>query len=149
MKGSTEPRLWTPPLRELTERTSLGFAAIQYAKTVLGKTLYPVAGVGADPRAGDRRRPQGEWQFPVQDDRLNGSRQNGKTVLSEVIASFFLNVLCVDSIFGTSLSLDKAEEVWEAVVQDQEAIPAASRGSRARSRTNGNKKLDSDRQPAV
>ena len=37
----TEPRLYSPPLRELTEETTLGYAAIEYAKTVMRKTLYP------------------------------------------------------------------------------------------------------------
>ena len=41
MKGVTEARIFTQPLRELTPETSLGFATIEYAKTVLGKTLYP------------------------------------------------------------------------------------------------------------
>ena len=35
MLGSTEPRIWTPPLRELTEETSLGFAVIKFATDVL------------------------------------------------------------------------------------------------------------------
>lgn len=41
MMGYTEPRIYTPPARELNEKTSLGFAACEYAKEVLGKTLYP------------------------------------------------------------------------------------------------------------
>ena len=69
------------------------------------------------------------------------SRQNGKTVLSEVLASFFLNVLEIESLFGTSLSLDKAEEVWEAVINDQESIPELSKDIDRISRTNGNKRL--------
>jgi phage terminase large subunit-like protein len=69
------------------------------------------------------------------------SRQNGKTVLSEVIASFFLNVLGVDAVFGTSLSLDKAEEVWEAVVLDQETIPVLKQQLQKVCHTNGNKRL--------
>lgn len=39
--GKTEPRLFTPPLCELTEDTSLGFVAVEYAEIVLGKKLYP------------------------------------------------------------------------------------------------------------
>lgn len=39
--GSTEPRLWTPPLRELTEDTSLGFEAIEFSEGVLGRPLHP------------------------------------------------------------------------------------------------------------
>ena len=141
MKGSTEPRLWTPPLRELNKSTSLGFAAIQYAKSVLGKTLYPWqewALIHALEIVGDIT---GEWQFRFRTIIIMVSRQNGKTVLSEVIASFFLNVLDVKSVFGTSLSLDKAEEVWEAVINDQEAIPELRTDVERVSRTNGNKRL--------
>ena len=69
------------------------------------------------------------------------ARQNGKTVISKVIASFFINVLGVQNIFGTSLSLDKAEEVWEAVIADQERIPELSAEIDRVGRTNGNKRL--------
>ena len=31
MMGKTEPRIFTPPLRDLTPDTSLGFACIAYA----------------------------------------------------------------------------------------------------------------------
>ena len=139
--GKTEPRLWTPPLRELTPETSLGFACIDYATEVLRKKLYPWqkwALVHMLEIIGDLN---GEWRFRFRTVLILISRQNGKTVLSEVIASFFLNVLCVDSVFGTSLSLDKAEEVWEAVVQDQESIPELSAELQRVGRTNGSKKL--------
>ena len=141
MMGYTEPRIYTPPLVELTPETSLGYAACAYAKDVLGKNLYPwqewalihmleiVGDLGVD------------WHFRFRTILVMVSRQCGKTVLSEVIASFFLNVLCVDSIFGTSLSLDKAEEVWEAVINDQEGIPELSAEIDRVSRTNGNKRL--------
>ena len=141
MMGKTEPRLWTPPLRELTPETSLGFACIDYATEVLRKKLYPWqkwALVHMMEIIGDLN---GEWRFRFRTVLILISRQNGKTVLSEVIASFFLNVLCVDSVFGTSLSLDKAEEVWEAVVQDQENIPELSAELQRVGRTNGSKKL--------
>ena len=32
MMGKTVPRIYTPPLRELTEETSLGFACAEYAE---------------------------------------------------------------------------------------------------------------------
>ncbi len=141
MKGRTEPRLYTPPLRDLTEETSLGFAAIEYARTVLGKDLYPWqewALIHALEIVGDLEK---EWSFRFRTLLFLISRQNGKTVLSEVVASFFLNILCVQSVFGTSLSLDKAEEVWEAVIADQESIPELSAEIDRVSRTNGNKRL--------
>lgn len=141
MMGKTEPRIWTPPLRELTPDTSLGFACIEYARAVLHKNLYPWqewALIHALEITGDLGA---DWLFRFRTVLFLISRQNGKTVLSEVIASFFLNVLCVDSIFGTSLSLDKAEEVWEAVVQDQESVPELSAELQRVCRTNGSKKL--------
>ena len=139
--GMTTPRIYTPPLRELMESTSLGYACVEYAKTILGKNLYPWqewALIHALEIVGELG---GDWKFRFRTVLFLISRQNGKTVLSEVIASFFLNVLQVDSIFGTSLSLDKAEEVWEAVVQDQETIPALAKDLHRVGRTNGSKKL--------
>lgn len=139
--GVTKPRIYTPELRKLTKKTSLGFMCIEYATEVLGKKLYPWqewALIHALEIVGDLK---GEWHFRFRTVLFLISRQNGKTVLSEVIASFFLNVLCVDSVFGTSLSLDKAEEVWEAVINDQENIPDLSSSIERVSRTNGNKRL--------
>ena len=141
VKGRTEPRLFTPPLRELTPDTSLGYAVIEYAKGILEMELYPWqewALIHELDIIGDL---DGEWKFRFRTVVNMVSRQNGKTMLSKVIASFFLNVLNVDSVFGTSLSLDKAEEVWEAVVQDQETIPILSANLQKDARTNGSKKL--------
>lgn len=140
-KGVTTPRLFTPPLRKLTTETSLGFAAIEYANRVLGKKLYPwqeFALIHALEIVGSLSK---EWHFRFRTVLFLISRQNGKTVLSEVIASFFLNVLGVKSVFGTSLSLDKAEEVWEEVIRDQESIPELNGEIDRVSRTNGNKRL--------
>lgn len=142
MTGKTEPRLYTPELRPLTEKTSLGFACIEYAETVLRKTLYPWqrwALIHAMEIVGDL---ESEWHFRYRTVLFLISRQNGKTVLSEVIASFFLNVLMIENLFGTSLSLEKAEEVWEAVIKDQEDIPELSVDIEKVSRTNGKKRLE-------
>lgn len=141
MIGCTEPRIFTPPKRQLTEKTSLGYLAIEYAETVLDKDLYPWqkwALIHALEITGDL---DCDWLFRFRTVVIEVARQNGKTVLSEVLASFFMNVLCVKNIFGTSLSLEKAEEVWEAVILDQENIPDLSDEIETKSRTNGKKKL--------
>ena len=141
MKGVTEARIFTPPLRKLTPETSLGFLCCEYARDVLKKTLYPWqewALIHALEIVGDLAT---SWRFRFRTVLFLISRQNGKTVLSEVLASFFLNVLQVESVFGTSLSLDKAEEVWEAVVQDQETLPQLAADLQKVGRTNGSKKL--------
>ena len=141
MKGKTEPRIWTAPLRELTAETSLGFAAIEYAKTILCMELYPWqewALIHILEIVGDL---ENEWRFRYRTVVIMVSRQNGKTEISKVIASFFLNVLCVEAVFGTSLSMDKAEEVWEAVILEQETHKALASEIQTVARRNGGKKL--------
>lgn len=141
MMGKTEPRIFTPPARKLTPDTSLGFAAIEYAKTILRMDLYPWqewALVHNLEITGDLSE---EWRFRYRIVFDMVSRQNGKTELSKVIASFFLNVLGVEAIFGTSLSMDKAEEVWEAVIAEQEAHDELKSQIQQVARRNGGKKL--------
>ena len=141
MLGKTEPRLYTPPLRTLTEDTSLGFLCIDYAENTLGEKLYPWqkwALIHALEIVGDLN---GKWRFRFRTILFMIARQNGKTKLSYIIASFFMNVLEAPSIFGTSLSLDKAEEVWEAVIAAQEGSSELSKGIDRVARTNGNKRL--------
>ena len=141
MKGSTEPRLYTAPLRELTKKTSLGYMCIAYAETVLGETLYPWqkwALIHSMEITGSFSK---EWNFRFRMVLFMIARQNGKTKLSYVIASFFMNFLNVPNIFGTSLSLDKAEEVWEAVINAQESNPELAEKIDRVSHTNGGKRL--------
>lgn len=141
MLGKTEPRIFTPPKRELTSDTSLGFAAIEYAETVLKAELYPWQAWALIHLLEIEGDLASEWKFRYRTAMILISRQNGKTVLSKVIASFFLNVLCVNSVFGTSLSMDKAEEVWEAVIADQETCPELRDEIYQVARRNGGKKL--------
>lgn len=143
IRGYTEPRLYTPPLRPLTEETTLGFAAIEYARVIMRLTLYPWQEWALIHSLEIIGSLEAEWHFRFRVILFLISRQNGKTVLSRVIASFFLNVLGIKdfNIFGTSLSLDKAEEVWEAVVADQENSPRLAREIDRISRTNGSKRI--------
>jgi len=141
MLGKTEPRLYTPPLRALTEDTSLGFLCIKYAEETLKETLYPWqkwALIHALEIVGDLL---GNWRFRYRTVLFMIARQNGKTKLSYIIASFFMNVLEVENVFGTSLSLDKAEEVWEAVIEAQESSAELKKEVKQVARTNGNKRL--------
>ena len=141
MKGNTEARIYTPPKRKLSPSTSLGYAMCEYAKAVLNMDLYPWQAWALKHMFEIEGSLKGDWNFRFRTIVLMVSRQNGKTALSKVIASFFLNVLGVENIFGTSLSLDKAEEVWEAVVADQESHPELARDIDRVSRTNGNKRI--------
>lgn len=139
--GKTEPRIFTPPLRSLTAKTSLGFAAIDYAKNVLRKNLYPWQEWALVHMLEIIGSFEKEWHFRYRTIMLLVSRQNGKTVLSEVIASFFLNILQVENVLGTSLSVEKALDSLNATIADQENIPELKREIQRVYRANGNNKL--------
>lgn len=115
-KGSTEPRIFTPPKRKLTPETSLGFAVIDFALNVLQVELLPwqrFLFIHALEIDGDLN---GDWQFRFRTVLVLVARQQGKTMMSEILALFFLYALGVNLIIGTSTNLDAAEEVWDGVV---------------------------------
>lgn len=119
--GKEVPRIWTPPLRELTPETSLGFEVIDYAREILGVELRPwqrwllihALELNVD----------GSYRFRVV--IVLVARQNGKTMLGSVLADWWLHV---DSnrhpdrvppvkfkIVGTAQNLDIAREPWNQV----------------------------------
>ena len=93
-KGYTEPRVFTPPLRELTPDTTLGFAVIDFAHDVMAVELLPWECwlfIHALEIVGDL---EGEWYFRFRTIVVLIARQNGKTMMSEVL-SLFLYVFYV------------------------------------------------------
>lgn len=122
-KGSTTPRLWTRPLRELTPETSHGFHVIEFATTFLGITLRPwqkwllIHAL--------ELTPDGRYRFRKV--VIIVGRQNGKTKLIEVLALWWL---FVDSdsfpdhvpadeflVLGTAQDKDTAKKVWKKVLR--------------------------------
>ena len=141
IKGYTEPRIYTPPLRELTEKTTLGYSMIDYAEKILGKELYPYQKwllIHLFEIVGSLDK---DWHFRFRTALILISRQNGKTHLSTIIISYFLNILKVDNAFSTSLSVDKAEETWENVIFEQENNALLQNDIERIARSNGNKKF--------
>ena len=146
--GRTEPRIFTPPLRELTPETSMGFQVVEFAKVILGVDLYP-------------------WQqwLLVHALELNedGSyrfrrvitlvaRQQGKTKLVTVLAAWWLfvdsrrfpkRVLPSDfKVLGTAQNLDIARDSWLGVGRwcdpdDDEAIPSLQGDTKKSSGSHG------------
>ncbi|WP_174774607.1 MULTISPECIES: terminase [unclassified Cryobacterium] len=119
--GSTEPRLWTRPLRELTPKTSLGFEVIDFALLILGITLYPwqqwllIHAL--------ELLPDGQYRFRRV--IVLVARQQGKTTLASVLAAWWLYI---DSarhpdrvpplkfkVVGVAQNLDIAREPWAVV----------------------------------
>ncbi|MCT2277999.1 terminase [Micromonospora chalcea] len=117
--GSTEPRLFTPPLRELTPETSYGFAVIDFARDVLGQPLDPwqewlVIHAG-------ELLPDGRPRFRTV--LVLVARQAGKTHLCTVLALFWMFVEKWPLTLGMSTMLEYAKEAWDGAVALAEETP--------------------------
>jgi hypothetical protein len=117
--GSTEPRLWTPPLRELTPATSYGFKVITFAADVLCAPLDPWE-AWAVIHAGELL-PNGRPRFRRV--LILVSRQNGKTHLLVILTLYWLYVDQVPVVLGTSTKLDYAAESWRKACKLARRIP--------------------------
>ncbi|MBR2683310.1 MAG: hypothetical protein IKE22_08610, partial [Atopobiaceae bacterium] len=123
--GREVPRVWTPPLRELTPETTLGYDVIDFSDGYLGMELLPwerwlfIHGLEI---VGDFG---GEWSLRFRIVLVLVARQNGKSVMGMVLSLFFMYVLAASLILGTAQDLSQAEEVWEGAVnmaQDNEEL---------------------------
>ena len=141
LRGSTEPRIWTPPLRELVPATSLGYACAEFASEVLGIELLPWQRwllIHALEIVGDL---DGEWRFRFRTVVCEVARQQGKTTLGTVLAMFAMYYLEMGLILGTAQDLEQAEDTWSAVVDMAEADPELAAEIEHVWRTNGAKRL--------
>lgn len=136
--GSAEPRISTPPLRELTPDTSLGFEVIDFADEVLGVTLLPWQRVALIRML--ELNEDGSLRFSTV--LVLVARQNGKSTLAQVLTIWLLLIWGWPLLLGTAQDLDVAESLWEEVVdlvhEDEEL---ASRIESV-TRTNGKKSLN-------
>ena len=111
--GSVTPRLWTPPLRELTPATSWGFDFNDFCRDVL-------------------EEPNDPWQEwlsihvgeLLEDGRprfrtvlILIARQQGKTTWARKLTLFWLFVLQVGMVLATSTDRQYAKISWQAVCE--------------------------------
>jgi len=136
--GSEVPRVFTPPLRKLTAKTTLGFDVIAFAEDVLEIDLFPwqrwllVHAL--------ELLPDGSFRF--RNVVVLVARQNGKSTLSQVLALFFMFVLNTDLVIGTAQDLDVAEEIWQGAVDIVEETPDLAAGLERVVKVNGKKSLE-------
>lgn len=121
MKGKTEPRIWTPPLRELTPDTSLGFLFCEFCE-MIGVTLFPWQKWLAI-HALEITEDGDSWQFRFRYVLILIGRQNGKTFFEVLLNLFFLYGLKSHLILGTAQNLDTAVETFEDTVSKIEEVP--------------------------
>ena len=139
--GNEVPRIYTPPLRELTPDTTLGFEVIEFAENVLNINLHPwqkwlvihALEVIDDPDDG--------WRLRFKNVQVLVARQNGKTTLSCVIALYFLYQLEVALVLGTAQDVSNAEDVWQHVVDMAQENEVLAESIKHVWYTNGSKRL--------
>lgn len=117
--GHLEPRVSTPPLRQLNPETSYGFAVIAFARDVLEKPLDPWQ-EHLVIRAGELL-PDGRPRF--RQVLVLVARQNGKTHLCAVLAAYWMAVQVVGIVLGMSTTTTYARESWEKVLDFFYCIP--------------------------
>lgn len=122
MKGKIEPRIFTPPLRELTRETSLGYMFIDFCES-LDQPLLPWQkwlSIHALEIVGDL---ENDWSFRFRYIVVLVSRQNGKTYWFKLLGLFFNYVLQTKLVIGTAQNLDKANDTFEEAVELIETTP--------------------------
>jgi hypothetical protein len=123
--GYTVPRVWTRPLRPLTEETTLGFSVIRWAEGTLGLRLLPwqkwwlihALELAEDPT-------EGMFRFSILLTLI--ARQNGKTFLLKVVSLYFLYVMRVNLVLGCAQDLTIARESWDGAYDLAAVVPALS-----------------------
>ena len=121
LKGKTEPRLWTKPLRPLTPETSRGFEVIEFSERMLHVLLYPWQKWLLIHML--ELNPDGTMRFRKA--LVIVGRQNGKTLVGAVLCAYWLWVDSVRwreqsppdkfEIVGAAHKLDIAMKPWKQV----------------------------------
>jgi hypothetical protein len=120
VKGSTTPRLWTPPLRDLGEPgATLGPLVNDFARDILVHPLDPWQEWLTTHAL--ELLPDGRPRFRIV--LVLVSRQNGKTEVPVVLTLYWTFVEGKRLILGTSTKIDYAKESWMKAVELAERAP--------------------------
>lgn len=119
VRGSTVPRVFTPPLRPLTPETSYGFDVITFARDVLKHPLDPWQAWLVIHAC--ELLPDGRPRFRKV--LLLVARQNGKTETLVILMLYWQFVEALPLILSTSNKLQYAKETWQKTVDLAERAP--------------------------
>jgi len=139
--GYEEPRIFTPPLRELTPDTTLGFEVVAFAEQVLGMTLLPWQKWLFVHALEVIDNQDGSWMLRFRTVLVLIGRQNGKTTMGAVLSLFFLYALRTGLIIGTAQDLEQAEDTWSLCVDMAQGDPELKEQIAHVWYTNGSKRL--------
>lgn len=119
--GVQTPRLFTPPLVDLTPATSYGFDVINFARDILELPLDPWQREAAM-RLGELL-PDGRPRFRTV--LILVARQNGKTLLAQVLILYWLFKAKTKTVLGLANTLAYAKRIWSdvvAIAQDNQIL---------------------------
>ncbi|WP_211440119.1 terminase large subunit [Corynebacterium glutamicum] len=153
--GSATPRIFTPPLRELTPETSWGFDVIWFAREILKEPLTPwqewfaIHSLELMPPEMVRqiypRHPE-VWEQEILRFKtilLLIARQNGKTHMAKVMIKWALFRKRLRRILGAAQTKNDAKELWEEILEESEENPQLRRRMRKTSFNNGSEAIRS------
>jgi hypothetical protein len=142
--GCTTPRLFTPPLRELTPSTTLGFAFIEFCHEVLCEPLLPWQAwlaVHAFELAPGCTTEDAVWRYRFKVILVIVARQNGKSDISRKVKLFKMYVLGMKLIIGTAQDLDIARMMLAKTNEMIDKCPALAGDKISHTVANGKEKL--------
>lgn len=117
IKGKETPRIYTPPLRELTPETTLGYDLIEFSEKILHIPLLPWQKWLAIHALELIDDSDGGWRLRFRTVIVEIGRQNGKTLFGCVTALYFLYRLRVALVLGTAQDVSNAEDTWAMCVE--------------------------------
>lgn len=133
--GRVEPRIFTPPLRELTPETSWGFDIIEFARDKIREPLTPWQEWLAihafellPPELVREMYPDQPHLWGAEVPRfktvlLMVARQNGKTHFAKTVIKWALFRKRMKSILGAAQTKQDAWKLWQEILDDCRATP--------------------------
>lgn len=127
--GRTEARIYTPPLRRLTRRTTLGFECADFAENILGIHLLPwqrwflLAALELHPTEVGL---DGGPLFRFRKVLLLVGRQSGKSTVMQALTLWRMFVDRCSLVIGTAQDLEVAESLWAEAVELAESVEELS-----------------------
>jgi len=118
LTGRAEPRLFTPPLRPLTRKTSKGFEVVDFAE-MIGEPLLPWQEYAAIHAL--ELLPDGSFRFRIV--LILVSRQQGKSALKRTVSLWRLYIDGSRNILGVAQDVSLAREQWTLCQQTIHACP--------------------------
>jgi hypothetical protein len=142
--GCTEPRLFTPPLRELTPETTLGFQFITFCHDVLREPLQPWqawVAIHALELAPGSFASRAGWRFRFKVILIIVARQNGKSDVSRRLKLFRIYATSAKLVIGTAQDLDVARKMLELTNEIIDGVPTLAEDKISYITANGKEKI--------